>query len=102
MVDETTTLEVAVMVLATAELEDWLDPVDETGLPTGDSTEVMLDAKFEIDELPAEANGPEELLDCDTLDEDEDLEKTLLAEDDADEEADDKGDEEADKEEKLD
>lgn len=104
MVDEATILKVAVIGLETAELEDWLDPAEELGLTTGESTEVMLDARLEIDELLAEeADDAEELLNCDTLEEDRELEKTLLAEDDADEEeADDKRDEEADNEEELD
>lgn len=106
-VDEMTTLEVAVTVPEMAELEDGLDPADELGLTTDDSTEVMLDARLEVGELLAnvtnDADDAEELLDCDALVEDEELEKTLLAEDDTvEEEADDKRDEEADKEEELD
>lgn len=103
-VDEAITLEVAVTVLEMAELEDWLEPADELGLTTEERTEVELDARLGVGELLAEVtDDAEELLDCDALVEDEELEKTLLAEDDTvEEEADDKRDEEADKEEELD
>lgn len=82
-----TVLEVAVVGLGTAELEDVLEPVDELGPVLEDTIEDMLDDWLETDELLAEEiDDAEELLDCDMSEEDKELEKTLLAEDDADEE----------------
>ncbi|KAG9957961.1 hypothetical protein KCU61_g8746, partial [Aureobasidium melanogenum] len=111
MLDELDTplvLEIDVVRLETAELEVWLDPVDELGLTMEDTAEDTLDDKLEIDELLAEeADDAEELLDCDSLEGDKRSEKTLLAEDDVGEdEADNEGEgedaDEADKGEELD
>ncbi|KAG9564812.1 hypothetical protein KCU77_g17130, partial [Aureobasidium melanogenum] len=101
-------LEIDVVGLGTAELEVWLDPVDELGLIMKDTAEDTLDDWLEIDELLAEeADDTGELFDCDVLEGDKKFEKTLLAEDDVGEdEADNEGEgedaNEADKGEELD